>query len=175
MLGEVCGREVSVRQPAPSRSLHHTLGRSVIPASEQHELIHELSALFSNAFKKFASEVALESGFGATPSQLRFLQLLVIRPGISLVEAARSMAITTPSACTALSRLTSLGWVAKYRDPNDKRCWRLELTEDGQTLVDEFETAQVRRLNALLRKFTEEEVSVFRDLARRITAAIAEV
>lgn len=164
-----------MRQPAPSRSLHHTLGRSVIPASEQHELIHELSALFSNAFKKFASDVAAESGFGATPSQLRFLQLLVIRPGISLVEAARNMAITTPSACTALSRLTSLGWVTKYQDPNDKRCWCLLLTEEGQKLVDEFEAAQVRRLCALLEKFTEEEISVFRDLARRITAAIAEV
>ncbi len=137
-------------------------------------IIHELGVFLSAVFKNFISDVASDNHSGATPSQLRILQLLGHNPGIAVVEAARSLAITTPSACTAVNRLVGLGWVERRTDTQDKRCRRLHLSEAGRELVNEFESTQVSRLKEILARCTDEEIGDFREMVGRLTAYIEE-
>ncbi len=138
-------------------------------------IVHELGNLLTLIFRTFVSDVVTETHHGATPSQLRFLETLSINPGISVVEAARRLAITTPSACTALGRLNRLDWVEKRPDPNDKRSYLLFLTATGWEIVHAVQEKQIERLHVLLERFNAKEIEGFRDVVRRISAGIVEL
>ncbi|RMF23011.1 MAG: MarR family transcriptional regulator [Deltaproteobacteria bacterium] len=138
-------------------------------------IVHELGELLTAIFKNFVSDVVTGTRYGATPSQLRFLEMLAISPGVSVVEAARRLAITTPSACTALGRLCDMGWIEKRPDPSDRRSYHLHLTEEGWHVVREVQQTQIARLRKLLQRFSAEEIETFRDVVRRINAGIAEL
>ncbi|RMD83989.1 MAG: MarR family transcriptional regulator [Candidatus Dadabacteria bacterium] len=145
------------------------------PGPVELAIVHELGGLLTAIFKHFVSDVVSDTRYGATPSQLRFLEMLSINPGLSVVEAARRLAITTPSACTALGRLCSLGWVEKRPDPSDRRSFHLYLTREGWRVVRDVQEMQIARLRRLLERFRPEEIESFRDMVRRISDAIDEL
>ncbi len=150
----------------------HTEPRSQSSTATQLAIIDELGGLFFAVFRAFISNIAKETKRGVTPTQMRFLQLIAHRPGLSNAEIAQGLAVTTPSACTAINRLIKLGWVERHADVRDKRCIRLYLTGAGEELVRSFQIMQAEKLKDLLAIFEEEEMNEFRDMVRRITAYI---
>ncbi len=150
----------------------HSEPRSQSSTATQLAVIDELGGLFFAVFKAFISNIAKETQRGVTPTQMRFLQLIAHRPGLSNAEIATGLAVTTPSACTAINRLIKLGWAERHADARDKRCIRVYLTEPGRELVNFFQSRQAEKLEGLLAIFEERELTEFRDMVRRITAYI---
>jgi len=138
-------------------------------------LLDEVGSFFLAVFRAFASDVARQSGVRATPGQIRTLQVVSLNPGASVLEIARGLAVSNASACTALGKLARLGWVRQVVDRSDRRVRRVYLTRKGQTVVDEFQAAQARRVAAIFARFNKKEIEEFRHSVRRITKAIGDI
>jgi DNA-binding MarR family transcriptional regulator len=66
-----------------------------------------------------------------------------------------------------LRALETEGLVAKTADPDDKRAFRLELSEAGSAFVHEFWQARMRDMLGALDGWSPEEVNTLTDLLRR--------
>lgn len=145
------------------------------PSFPDAALLDEVGSFFLAVFRAFASDVARQAGVRATPGQIRTLQVVSLNPGASVIEIARGLAVSNASACTALSKLGKLGWVKQEVDPSDRRVRRVHLTAAGQAVVDEFQSAQARRVAAVISRFNKTEINEFRAFVRRITIAISDI
>jgi len=139
------------------------------------DVIYEVAALIASGFRAFVSDPAALTRHGATPAQLRLLQLVAMRPGISVTEAADNLAITNASASTALARLSANDWVTRHSDPNDARCTYFKLNARGKKILAEFERIQSERIGALLARFTKKDLKIFRSLTASVTDCIEDM
>jgi len=139
------------------------------------DIIYEAAALIVSGFRAFVSDPALRTRHGATPAQLRLLQLVAIQPGISVSEAADSFAITNASASTAFARLSAHEWVTRHSDPDDARCTHFKISNRGKKVLAEFERIQSERIEALLARFSKKDIKLFRSLIARTTTCIEDM
>lgn len=139
------------------------------------EVFNELAGLLDVAFRVFVSDPAASNRHGATPAQLRVLQLLDLRPGIPVTEVARSLVVTAPTASVTLARLESHGWVERSEDPSDARSRLFRLSRTGRAVLKAFQAVQMERVKRLLDRFYPDEIETFRSLSARASQAIAEL
>ncbi len=139
------------------------------------DVIYEVAALIASGFRAFVSDPATLTRHGATPAQLRLLQLVAMRPGISVTEAAENLAITSASASTALARLSANDWITRHSDPNDARSTHFKLSNRGKKILAEFERIQSERIGALLARFSKKDLKLFRSLTARVTDCIEDM
>jgi len=139
------------------------------------EVFYELAGLLDVAFRVFVSDPAASNPHGATPAQLRVLQLLDLRPGIPVSEVARSLVVTAPTASVTLARLEKQGWVSRSEDPGDARSRLFKLSRGGRAVLASFQAVQVQRVERLLDRFYPDEIETFRSLSARASSAIAEL
>jgi DNA-binding MarR family transcriptional regulator len=66
-----------------------------------------------------------------------------------------------------LRALEAEGLVAKSADPDDKRAYRLELSEAGTAFVHEFWQARIRSVHGALADWTAEDVNTLTNLLGR--------
>jgi DNA-binding MarR family transcriptional regulator len=139
------------------------------------DIIYEVATLIASGFRAFVSDPAARTRHGATPAQLRLLQLVAMQPGISVTEAADGLAITNASASTALARLSTNDWVTRHSDPNDARCTYFKLNNRGKKVLAEFERIQTERIDDLLARFSKKDIKLFRSLTARVTSCIEDM
>lgn len=102
-----------------------------------------------------------------TAAQVRVMNLLLRRQGLSQVELARILGIGTVAVSTLLDRMERDGWVVRKPDSKDRRSNRVWLTEAGiakeQVLIDGF-----KYLNDIaFDGFSDAELDQLVDLLRR--------
>lgn len=76
------------------------------------------------------------SGMGVTSAQWRALAWLGHEPGLKQVELAERLDIEPITACRIVDRLEEAGLVERQRDPEDRRAWRLVLTEKSLPIFE---------------------------------------
>ena len=75
---------------------------------------------------------------GVTRAQWRVLAWLDRDPGLRQVELADHLDVEPITLCRIIDRLQESGLVERRRDPEDRRAWRLHLTDKAGPLVDEL-------------------------------------
>ena len=75
---------------------------------------------------------------GVTRAQWRVLAWLDREPGLRQVELADHLDVEPITLCRIIDRLQESGLVERRRDPEDRRAWRLHLTDTAGPLVDEL-------------------------------------
>ena len=75
---------------------------------------------------------------GVTRAQWRALAWLGREPGLRQVELADHLDIEPITLCRIVDRLEESGLVERRRDPEDRRAWRLHLTDKGTPLLDQL-------------------------------------
>ena len=75
---------------------------------------------------------------GVTRAQWRVLAWLSRQPGLRQVELADHLDVEPITLCRIIDRLQESGLVERRRDPEDRRAWRLHLTDKAGPLVDEL-------------------------------------
>ncbi|MCY7281547.1 MAG: MarR family transcriptional regulator [Sphingomonas bacterium] len=75
---------------------------------------------------------------GVTRAQWRVLAWLARQPGLRQVELADHLDVEPITLCRIIDRLQEAGLVERRRDPEDRRAWRLHLTDKAGPLVDEL-------------------------------------
>ncbi|HKP43983.1 MarR family winged helix-turn-helix transcriptional regulator [Mycobacterium sp.] len=89
-----------------------------------------------------------------------FVMNRVCREGpIRLTTLAAKEGVSQPSMTQLIQRLERLGLVTRLADPDDGRAALIDITRDGQTLLDERRQMRRQRLRMLLEKLSSEEES----------------
>ena len=75
---------------------------------------------------------------GVTRAQWRVLAWLDREPGLRQVELADHLDVEPITLCRIIDRLQESGLVERRRDLEDRRAWRLHLTDKARPLVDQL-------------------------------------
>src|SRR5438477_12137476 len=67
-----------------------------------------------------------------SPARFDVLAQLSVAPGISQQELSNRLLVTKGNTTTLLDKMTAQGLVERRPDPEDRRSYRLYLTEEGQ-------------------------------------------
>lgn len=116
-------------------------------------------------FEDFAAEMA---AFDITPGQFGVLCLIAANPGLNQSDLGAAMGVDRSTVVAAIDRMERRRWAARRPAPGDRRSYALELTPEGQRLLEELKPrvrAHERRIAAGL---SEAEQRLLIDLLRRI-------
>ncbi len=76
---------------------------------------------------------------GMTRAQWTLMIRLESQPGLLQKELAEILEVEPITVARLVDRLEARGMVERRPDPNDRRCWRLHLTEAAQPLLGEID------------------------------------
>lgn len=104
-------------------------------------------------------------------NQMHMLGLLHRDPGISQKDLAERLQITPAAISTSMREMVGFGLVDRRPDPHDARLMRLHLSQDGQKMFDDFQTARCIGMADLLSVLPlSEQRMVVEVLERALTA-----
>jgi DNA-binding MarR family transcriptional regulator len=111
---------------------------------------------------------------GVTRPQWRALFTLARKPGLTQSELAEFLEVERISLCRMIDRLADAGLVERRADPNDRRVWRLHLTDNSHGIIDQLaEVAQEVEREALASLSPAEQELVHDALSRMRDALCA--
>ncbi len=108
------------------------------------------------------------SALGVTTAQWRLLLRLYREPGLKQVELAERMDVEPITACRIVDRLEEAGLVERQRDPDDRRAWRLVVTEKAEPIMTRLRTLAEEMSGEAFEGMGHEEVEAMRDKLARI-------
>jgi DNA-binding MarR family transcriptional regulator len=103
------------------------------PDSNVGFLLHDVSRLLRVRFDRRARAL------GLTRAQWRVLAHLAPRQGLNQSSLAEILEVENITLGRHIDRLEDTDWVERRRDPEDRRAWRLFLTEKSRPVLDQME------------------------------------
>lgn len=94
---------------------------------------------------------------GLTEHQARILRHLDLDDPTMVSELAEYMGVTNSTMSLTLRRLEAAGYIHRTRDPDDRRVMNVRLTPEGGELKDAAQALDPDRLDALLRRLSDED------------------
>jgi len=105
--------------------------------------------------------------YGIGDAQFPFLMLLLHEDGISQEYLATALKCDRATSARSIARLENAGYVRRVVDPNDRRAYKVFLTEQGHDM-GQIVWSFSRDLNdILLEGFTDEEKLAFRNMIKK--------
>lgn len=133
------------------------------PADDVLSDIHVLANLIGQGFSGF-----LEGEHGLTVAEWRVMLTLGRYPGQTAAEITVRWAMDKMAISRALQRLEAAGHISRERNPDDRRSYRLSLTEKGRTLHDEIMPGATVRYREFISCLSEKEIADFRHALRKL-------
>ena len=112
--------------------------------------------------------------FGVTGPQWRMLAALRRTPGINQGAVAQWLEVEAITAGRMIDRLEKSGMVERRTDPNDRRAWRLFLTDAATPLLDELFLCATDVFDEALHGFSPAERDLLLALLERVRANLLE-
>jgi MarR family transcriptional regulator for hemolysin len=75
---------------------------------------------------------------GVTRAQWRVLAWLSREPGLRQIDLADKLDVEAITLCRIIDRLEEAGLVERQPDPEDRRAWRLRVTEKAKPVVEDL-------------------------------------
>ena len=91
----------------------------------------------AHALRKAFDRLAV--GLGVTRAQWKVLFKLTRTPGLRQVELADLLELEPITLCRIVDRLEEAQLVERSRDPDDRRAWRLHVTDKARPLIDKLQ------------------------------------
>ncbi|MHB1009355.1 MAG: MarR family winged helix-turn-helix transcriptional regulator [Propionibacteriaceae bacterium] len=115
---------------------------------------------------------ALKQQYGVPdPASLPLLFRLLDGP-LRATELAELLYVDLSVVSRQIASLSDRGLVVKTRDADDRRAFRVEITEAGRSLVSDVACIRQRFLEGLLDEWDTEDVTRFADYLHRLTQAL---
>ena len=130
-------------------------------------LLYSLADIGRAIRKRFDIEARRK---GITGAQLRAIATVKRHPGINQGQVAELLEVEPITTCRMIDRLEQAGWVERRRDPNDRRAWRIFLTESATPLIDELHEIGVNVLDVAMSGLTGDEIDQLKSLLERLRA-----
>jgi DNA-binding MarR family transcriptional regulator len=119
--------------------------------------IHLLSARIGSAFYG-----PLEQRHGITIAEWRVLLTLHHHPGFSAVEITNMWAMEKMSVSRTIRRMEKAGWVARIKNAEDRRSYRLTLTDAGRRMFDDVLPTANARYREIVACLSRDELAELR-------------
>ena len=100
--------------------------------------------------------------------QFSFLMALYREDGVHQEDLAQSIKIDKATCTRAVKKLAKEGYITRKRDPEDKRAYRIFLTEKGKTMEPVLKHISETWKEILLTGFAGEEKGLVIDFLKRI-------
>ncbi len=125
-------------------------------------LINDISRLFGSEIRKTADEEGIPSGYR------HMLMILAHRDGISQLELARCLHITSPTVSVTLSKMEQCGYITRRSNERDQRQTLVYLNEKGRQLEARCHQIAQETEKVSLNGFDEKEKRDFKEYLLRI-------
>ncbi|HKX91660.1 MAG TPA: MarR family transcriptional regulator [Sphingomicrobium sp.] len=122
----------------------------------------------AHALRKAFDRLAV--GLGVTRAQWKVLFKLTRKPGLRQVELADMLDLEPITLTRIIDRLEEAGLVERVRDPDDRRAWRLHVTEQAQPLVAKLRQVGAELVDQAFDDIDPSEIAI----ARRVLARVRE-
>src|SRR3989454_6841277 len=132
---------------------HGTRGWRWTVQAEQ--LLDLLNALGGTIFRQFLWQRA--AGLDLTYAQGQVLFHVAAHPGCRMGDVGKAFSVTLPAVTHIVDRLEQKGFVTRADDPADRRAYVLDVTREGQELVDELHRLRLRGLESVLAHMSAED------------------
>jgi DNA-binding MarR family transcriptional regulator len=123
--------------------------------------IGETAHALRKAFDRMAA------GLGVTRAQWKVLFRLTRMPGLKQVELADMLDLEPITLCRIVDRLEEAGLVERMRDPEDRRAWRLHVTQKAQPLVRKLQGVGARLIDQAFAGIDPKEIETTRRVLAR--------
>ncbi|WP_238122812.1 MULTISPECIES: MarR family winged helix-turn-helix transcriptional regulator [unclassified Xanthobacter] len=123
-------------RPEPAASQSPTSDPAEAPHSDILTLVHEVAHLMRVRFDQYARQHDM------TRAQWVILIRLQRSPGLTQKELAVLLEVEPMTVARLVDRLEASGHVQRRPDPDDRRVWRLHLTDAALPLLDEIDAAR---------------------------------
>jgi DNA-binding MarR family transcriptional regulator len=111
---------------------------------------HELLDVVPVIMRTIRSEIRSHRSNELTVPLFRTLLFIERHPGVSLLDLAGHLGLTSPSVCKIVDGLVAHALVKRQHSNTDRRKITLALTPEGQNVLDEARTSTQARLADLL-------------------------
>ena len=142
------------------------------PDSNVGFLLHDVSRLLRLRFDRRARAL------GLTRAQWRVLDHLAPRQGINQSSLAEILEVENITLGRHIDRLEDTEWVMRRRDPDDRRAWRLFLTEKSRPVLDQMEVLAAETQGEAMAGLSDHErdrlLELLLSMKRNMTAREAE-
>ncbi|MDC7226730.1 MAG: MarR family transcriptional regulator [Spirochaetales bacterium] len=135
-------------------------------ADEHIENLFELHwSIISIFFKGFDESFKLPEGLNFT--HMKTAMTIFFHGPMTMSEISKRLALEKGSFTPVASRLISGGYVRKERSREDKRVYKLALTESGEELTERLRTAHNQYIQSMLDRLNaDEQKEYFEDIVR---------
>jgi DNA-binding MarR family transcriptional regulator len=130
-------------------------------------LLTDVSRLLRNAYDRKVR------GLGLTRSQWWVLNQLFRNPGVNQSELAEILEIKAPTLGRLLDRLEAKGWVRREHDAQDRRVWRVHLTDAVEPKMRELRKLAAELMRDALAGLSNAERERFVDTLLAIKSNLA--
>lgn len=137
---------------------------------------HELGRSFSIIYRhgKMMRARAMKE-FQLSGSQMSYLRLIHMRPGISQEEIAREEKMDKGAVAKAIRDMTEKGYVIRKQNGEDKRAYRLYPAAKSEEICLKAKKHADMVDKKLMAGMTEEEIKTFGILLAKITKNIEDI
>ena len=123
----------------------------------------------SQIYRKGNSFISKEiSKFGIGSGQIMFLIELYKNDGISQEELSEILNIDKATTCRAIKKLEKEELLIKVKDENDKRAYKLYLTEKSKSIEDNIKNALNEWEKHISKELSLEEVNILINMLKKI-------
>jgi len=135
--------------------------------------VNQLIALLPDLAKAFRTDEPQE----VLHMDISFPEIFVLRELSSkeeptMSELGRSISMDLSTLTRTVDKLVKKEFVARKRDPEDRRMVRVALTAKGRRIISRFEEARKKHIESILRQMTSPErrdlLNIFKTLHARI-------
>lgn len=125
-------------------------------------LVTDVTRLLRKIFDRRAAR------FGLTRAQWRALKRLHHEQGITQNELAEYLEMEPIAVGRVLDRLQKAGFVERRADPQDRRCWRLHLTQKAHAVVGDMEEISAELFKQAQRGVSAADMKIVLDAFARM-------
>jgi DNA-binding MarR family transcriptional regulator len=105
-------------------------------------------------------------------SQFKLLYLVAHTDTLNIGDAAAFLGVTCGAASRAVDKLVHRRLLRRITPAEDRRSFRLSLTETSRKLMEAYQTARDHRTSMALRQFSPDELRRTSELLDRLAGAI---
>ena len=115
------------------------------------------------------------SALGVTRAQWKVLFRLTRYPGLRQVELADMLDVEPITLCRIVDRLEEAELVERQRDPEDRRAWRLQVTDKAEPLVERLKSLGSELVGEAFADIDRSELDQVRGVLARVRENVAAV
>jgi DNA-binding MarR family transcriptional regulator len=115
------------------------------------------------------------SALGVTRAQWKVLFRLTRYPGLWQVELADMLDVEPITLCRIVDRLEEAELVERQRDPEDRRAWRLQVTDKAKPLVERLKSLGSELVGEAFADIDRSELDQVRGVLARVRENVAAV